>query len=44
MAGTFALDRAYYHCRSCGQGTVPRDEILDLSRQALTPLAKEPVC
>jgi hypothetical protein len=44
MVGTFDLDRAYYHCRSCGKGTIPWDEILDLSRQALTPGAKELVC
>jgi hypothetical protein len=42
--GTFPLDRAYYHCRSCGAGTVPWDEALGLSRQALTPGAKELVC
>ena len=23
LAATFRLDRAYYHCRSCGAGTVP---------------------
>lgn len=39
--GTFPLDRAYYHCRSCGVGTVPWDEALGLSRQALTPGARE---
>jgi hypothetical protein len=44
MVGIFALDRAYYHCRSCGKGTVPWDEILNLSRQALTPGSKELVC
>jgi hypothetical protein len=42
--GTFPLDRAYYHCRSCGVGTVPWDEALGLSRQALTPGARELVC
>ena len=42
--GTFALERAYYHCRSCGKGTVPWDEVLDLSRQALTPGASEVIC
>jgi hypothetical protein len=42
--GDFPLDRAYYHCRSCGRGTVPWDETLGLSRQALTPGAKELVC
>jgi hypothetical protein len=44
LVGDFLLDRAYYHCRSCGQGTVPWDEILGLSRQALTPGAKQLVC
>lgn len=44
LVGTFALERAYYHCRSCGKGMVPWDEVLDLSRQALTPGASEVVC
>jgi hypothetical protein len=39
--GTFPLERAYYHCRSCGTGTVPWDRTLGLSPQALTPGAKE---
>ena len=30
--GTLPLERAYYHCRSCGTGTVPWDEALGLSR------------
>lgn len=42
--GTFSLERAYYHCRLCGKGTVPWDEILDLSRQSLSPGACELVC
>jgi hypothetical protein len=41
MVGTFPLDRAYYHGRSCGAGTAPWDEALGLSRRALTPGAKE---
>jgi hypothetical protein len=44
LVGDFPLDRAYYHCRSCGTGTVPWDETLGLSRQALTPGAKQLVC
>src|SRR4051812_8203455 len=44
MVGTFPLDRAYYHCRSCGKGMVPWDETLGLSTQALTPGARELVC
>ena len=34
LVGGFPLDRAYYHCRSCGAGTVPWDQALGLSRQA----------
>jgi hypothetical protein len=44
LVGTFPLERAYYHCRSCGHATSPRDETLGLSRQALTPGAREVVC
>jgi hypothetical protein len=44
LVGTFPLDRAYYHCRSCGKGTVPWDEALGLSSQALTGGARELVC
>lgn len=39
--GTFALERAYYHCRECGTGTIPWDQTLGLTRQALTPGARE---
>jgi hypothetical protein len=44
MVGTFPLDRAYYHCRSCGKGEVPWDQTLGLTPQALTPGARELVC
>jgi len=44
LVGTFALKRAYYHCRACGKGTVPWDEALDLARPMLTPGAREVVC
>jgi hypothetical protein len=44
LIGTVPLERAYYHCRSCGTGTVPWDEVLGLTRQALTPGAREVVC
>lgn len=44
LVGTITLERAYYHCRSCGKGTVPWDGVLDLSRQALTPGASEAIC
>ena len=44
MVGDFPLDRAYYHCRSCGKGVLPWDETLGLTAQALTPGARELVC
>jgi hypothetical protein len=44
LVGTFRLDRAYYHCRSCGRGIVPWDEVLRLSSQALSPGASEAIC
>lgn len=44
LVGTFLLQRAYYHCRACGRGTVPWDEALGLSRPMLTPGAREVVC
>lgn len=44
LVGTLALDRAYYHCRSCGHGVSPWEEVLGLSRRALTPGAKEVIC
>jgi hypothetical protein len=44
LVGDFPLKRAYYHCPSCGAGAIPWDEALGLSRQALTPGARELVC
>src|SRR5512135_2000956 len=44
LVGTFPLERAYYQCPRCGQGTVPWDEILGLDRQALTPGVSEVIC
>jgi len=44
--GTFPLERAYYHCRDCrdcGVGAIPWDQTLGLTRQALTPGAREAV-
>ena len=43
LVGTFPLDRADYHRRARGRGTVPRDETLGLSRPTSTPGAREPV-
>jgi hypothetical protein len=44
LMGAVRLPRAYYHCRSCGAGTVPWDDRLGLTRQALSPGARELVC
>jgi hypothetical protein len=44
LIGTVPLERAYYHCPCCGTGTVPWDETLGLTRQALTPGAREVIC
>ena len=41
--GNFALERAYYHCRECGHGTIPWDQTLGLTRQAATPGAREAI-
>jgi len=41
--GTFALERAYYHCRDCGKGTISWDQTLGLTRGALTPGARQAV-
>jgi hypothetical protein len=37
LVGTVGLERAYYHCRHCGQGSVPWDGALGLDRTASTP-------
>jgi hypothetical protein len=44
LVGRFTLERAYYHCRACGAGTVPWDETLGLSRAAQTPGVSEVIC
>jgi hypothetical protein len=41
LLGEIRLERGYYHCPSCGQGTFPWDELLRLSPQRLTPAAQE---
>jgi hypothetical protein len=38
------LQRGYYHCRECGQGTFPWDATLRLTEQRLTPAAQQVVC
>ena len=37
VLGELTLNRAYYHCRSCGHGFCPRDQALDLRDSNLTP-------
>jgi len=41
LVGVFPLDRAYYHCQTCGTGAAPWDENLRPSRQTLSPGARE---
>jgi len=35
--GPLTLERAYYHCSSCGQGFCPRDQHLGLAGSSLSP-------
>ena len=44
LIGTIGLERAYYHCRHCGQGAVPWDDVLGLDRAAATPGLREVIC
>jgi hypothetical protein len=41
LVGEMRLSRPYYHCKHCGQGHLPWDELLRLSPQRLTPGAEE---
>jgi len=44
LLGELRLQRGYYHCRACGQGTFPWDATLRLTEQRLTPAAQQIVC
>jgi hypothetical protein len=44
LLGTVRLQRHYYHCAACGQGSCPWDTTLHLTAQALSPAAAEVVC
>jgi hypothetical protein len=44
LIGAVGLDRAYYHCRHCGHGVVPWDDVLGLDRTASTPGLCEVIC
>jgi hypothetical protein len=37
VLGPLELERAYYHCRCCGQGGCPRDHQLGLENTSLSP-------
>ena len=37
VLGPLTLDRAYYHCDTCGAGMCPRDRALGLHDSALSP-------
>lgn len=43
LVGDLRLERGYYHCAHCGQGSFPWDTTLRLSQQRLTPAAQEVV-
>ena len=43
LIGPLPLERAYYHCRDCGTGAIPWDRTLGLTREALTPGARQAV-
>lgn len=43
LVGPIELERGYYHCSACGQGTFFWDKLLRLSDQRLTPAAHEVV-
>src|SRR5262245_37253657 len=44
LIGDIDLVRAYYHCRHCGHGAVPWDDVLGLDRTAATPGLREVIC
>src|SRR6516165_3156619 len=44
LIGAIDLERAYYHCRHCGHGAVPWDDVLGLDRAAATPGLREVIC
>lgn len=37
VLGRISLRRAYYHCRGCGHGIVPRDDELGVTGESLSP-------
>ena len=43
LLGPVQLTRSYYHCRRCGEGYLPWERTLGLSRQRLTPALSEVV-
>lgn len=44
LLGEVELERYYYHCKSCGHGHFPWDEVLRTVGHRLTPGAREVVC
>ncbi|MGH9059435.1 MAG: ISKra4-like element ISDesp4 family transposase, partial [Acidimicrobiales bacterium] len=37
VLGPIGLSRAYYHCRECRHGVIPRDEQLEVTGESLSP-------
>jgi hypothetical protein len=44
LLGFVRLERHYYHCKTCGQGGCPWDQMLRTDEQRMTPGAREVVC
>lgn len=44
LLGLVHLERHYYHCKTCGKGHYPWDELLRTTDHRLTPGAREVVC
>src|SRR5262249_21326337 len=41
LVGDVRFERGYYHCKQCGQGQAPWDDMLSLTNERLTPAAEE---
>lgn len=37
VLGSVEVERAYYHCRSCGAGVIPKDKELDIADTSFSP-------
>jgi len=37
VLGPVQVERAYYHCATCGRGVIPKDQVLDIVGSSLSP-------